>query len=110
MAWMDAISEIVNRYTGAAGGTAAASADPHEDFRSVAEAAPSQVTADALAHTFRSDQTPAFPQMVSSLFRESNPEQRAGLLNQLLGSVGPTVLAGIPGLSQLAGSAGGQQR
>lgn len=49
MAWMDAISEIVNRYTGAAGGTASASADPHKDFCSVANAAPSQVTADALA-------------------------------------------------------------
>src|SRR5215471_6874788 len=108
MAWMDAISEIVNRYTGAAGGTAAASADPHEDFCSVAKTAPSQVTADALAHAFRSAQTPAFPEMVSNLFRQSNPEQRAGLLNQLIGSVGPAALARIPGLSQLAGSAGGQ--
>ena len=68
------------------------------------------MTADALAHAFRSDQTPAFPEMVSSLFQGSNPDQRAGLLNQLIGSVGPAALAMIPGLSQLAGSAGGQQR
>jgi hypothetical protein len=110
MAWMDAINDIVNRYTGAAGGTASASADPHEDFCSVAKTAPSQVTADALAHTFRSEQTPAFAEMVSSLFRESNPDQRVGLLNKLIGSIGPAALASIPGLSQLAGSAGAQQR
>ena len=40
--------------------------------------------ADALAHAFRSDQTPSFPEMVSSLFRQSNPDQRAGLVDQSL--------------------------
>src|SRR5215471_14596748 len=110
MAWMDEISDIFNRYCGVAGGTASAPADPHQDYRDIAETAPPQVTADALAHTFRSDQTPAFPEMVSSLFRESNPDQRAGLLNQLIGAVGPAALASIPGLSQLAGSVGAQQR
>ena len=67
-----------NRYSGAAGGTASAPADPHQDYRDIAEAAPPQVMADALAHTFRSEQTPSFPEMVSSLFRQSNPDQRAG--------------------------------
>jgi hypothetical protein len=110
MAWTDAISDIINRYTGAGAGAASAPADPHEDFSTVAKTAPSQVTADALAHTFRSDQTPAFGEMVSNLFRASSPDQRAGLLNRLLGSVSPATLARIPGLSQLAGSAGGQQR
>jgi hypothetical protein len=109
MAWMDAIDEIVNRYSGAAGGTASAPADPHQDFCNVAKAAPTQVTADALAHVFRSDQTPAFPQMVSSLFRESNPDQRAGLLNHLIAAIPPATLASIPGLSELAGSVSGGQ-
>jgi hypothetical protein len=107
MAWMDAISEIVNRYSGASGGTAAAPADPHQDFCNVAEAAPSQVISDALAHAFRSDQTPDFPKMVSSLFQESNPDQRAGLLNQLIAAIPPATLASIPGLSALAGSVSG---
>ncbi|HUK18707.1 MAG TPA: hypothetical protein VLW65_19940 [Bryobacteraceae bacterium] len=109
MAWMDAISDIVKRYSGGIGGTASAPANPHEDFCNVAKTVPSQVTADGLAQAFRSDQTPSFPEMVSSLFQGSNPEQRAGLLNKLVGSIGPAALASIPGLSQLAGSFGRDQ-
>ena len=106
MGWMDAIGDIVNRYAGAAGGTASAPEDLHEDFMNVAKAAPPQVTADALAHAFRADQTPSFPEMVASLFQGSNPDQRAGLLNHLFGSAGASALASIPGLSNLAGSLG----
>jgi hypothetical protein len=106
MAWMDSINEIITRYSGGVGGTASAPADPHQDFCSVAKTAPSQVTADGLAQAFRSEQTPSFPEMVSNLFRESNPTQQAGLLNRLMGSINPAALAGIPGLSQLAGAAG----
>ena len=104
MAWMDIVSDICTRYAGAAGGTASAPADPHGDYRNIAEAAPPQVMADALGHAFRSDQTPSFPEMVSSLFRQSNPDQRAGLLNQLIGSIGPAALTTVPGLKELAGS------
>jgi hypothetical protein len=106
MAWLDAINDIINRYGGAAGGTASAPADPHEDYRNIAKSAPPQVMADGLADAFRSDQTPSFPEMVSSLFRQSNPDQKAGLLTQLMGAIGPAALASIPGLSGLAGSAG----
>jgi hypothetical protein len=106
---MEAISDIVSRYSGATGGTATAPEDPHEDFVNVAKSAPSQVTADALAHAFRSDQTPSFPEMVGNLFQGSNPDQRAGLLNQLIASFSPAVLASIPGLSHLAGSLGSDQ-
>jgi hypothetical protein len=41
----------------------------------MAEAAAPQLMADALAHTFRSEQTPNFPEMVSSRFRQSSPDQ-----------------------------------
>ena len=76
MTWIDAISDIVNRYSGAAGGTASAPADTYHDYRDIAEAAPPQVMADALAHTFRSEQTPSFPEMVSNRFRQSSLDQR----------------------------------
>jgi hypothetical protein len=109
MAWMDEVTDIVSRYAGAGGGAAPAQADPHRDYCEVAGSAPSQVVADALAHTFRSDQTPSFPEMVSSLFQQSNPDQRAGLLSQLLRRVSPSALAGLPSQSVLAGPAGGQQ-
>ena len=49
--------------------------------------------ASALTQAFNSDQTPPFSQMVGSLFNNSNPEQKAGLLNQLAQSVGPQLMA-----------------
>ncbi len=106
MAWKDIITDICNRYSGAAGGTASAPADPHEDYKSVAQAAPSNVMADGLAQAFRSDQTPSFPEMVASLFRESNPDQRAGLLNRLIGAISPGVLASLPELNRLTSGPG----
>jgi hypothetical protein len=104
MGWMDTISDIVNRYAGASGGTVTAPADPHEDYRTIAQSAPRPVLADALAHTFRSDRTPSFPEMVSSLFRQSNPDQRAGLLNQIMGAAGAAAVASVPALKNLGGS------
>ena len=35
--------------------------------------------------------------MVSNMFGQSNPQQQAGVLNQLLRSIGPGVLAGLGG-------------
>jgi hypothetical protein len=103
MAWTDEISDIVSRYTGGAGGAASAPANPHEDYRAIAQSATAQQMTDALSHAFRSDRTPSFPEMVSALFRESNPEQRAGLLSHLLSAIGPGALANMPGLSGLTG-------
>jgi hypothetical protein len=59
--------------------------------------------ADGLAAVFRSNQTPAFGDLVSHLFSQSNGEQKAGLLNQLLSSIGPGTLAQIAGGGALAG-------
>lgn len=106
---MNAINDIISRYSGSAGGTASAAEDQHQDFLNVAKAAPPQVTADALAHAFRADQTPSFPEMVANLFQGSNPDQRAGLLNQLIGSVGTSALASVPGLRDLACGLGRDQ-
>jgi len=74
-------------------------------FTDAAQQAPPEAVADGLAHAFRSDQTPAFPQMVANLFGRSDPNQRAGLLNRLLGAVGPGAMAGLPGA--LGGLLGG---
>jgi hypothetical protein len=62
------------------------------------EGASSQSLAGALASAFRSDQTPPFSSMLSNLFGNSNGQQRAGLLNQILGAAGPSLLgAALPG-------------
>ena len=90
MSFLDKISEALS---------------PEDQFQSAAQSAPKEVVADGLSQAFRSNQTPAFPEMVSNLFSRSDPNQRAGLLNRLLGAVGPGALAGLPGgLAGLLGS------
>jgi len=80
---------------------------PEEGYQQAASEAPPEVVADGLSHAFRSDQTPAFPQMVANLFGRSDPNQRAGLLNRLLGAVGPGAMSGLPGaLGGLLGGGG----
>ena len=49
--------------------------------------------ASALTHAFNSDQTPPFGQMVGNMYSNSNPDQKAGILNQILQSVGPQLMA-----------------
>jgi hypothetical protein len=106
MDWLSALGGMLQRYSGQGGGAAAAPEDPHGDFEQVSAAAPREVVRDGLSHAFRSDQTPPFPEMAADLFRHSDPNQRAGLLNRLLGSAGPGLLAAVPGLAGLLG--GGQ--
>ena len=56
----------------AAGGNASV-ADTHTAYDQVVQAAPQGSLAEAISHTFRSDQTPAFDQMVAGLFTQSSP-------------------------------------
>ena len=104
MDWMKAINDILQRYSGQGGGTAAAPEDPHNDFQQVAQAAPQDVLASGISQAFRSDQTPPFPEMLASLFGHSDPNQRAALLNRLLGSLGPGAISALRGLGGLSGS------
>ncbi|MGJ7582629.1 hypothetical protein ACSFA3_20830 [Variovorax sp. RHLX14] len=50
-----------------------------------------------LAGAMKSDQTPAFGDMVGQLFGHSSSTQQAGVLNQILGSLGPAAFSGIAG-------------
>jgi hypothetical protein len=80
-------SGLVNLLQQYAGATASsASGNTQQDFENVAQHATPSHLAEGLSQAFRSDQTPAFAEMIGSLFRQSNPQQRAGLVNQLLGA------------------------
>ena len=81
MALMDILSQYANRPT-----------STETDFDEVTPQLSPEVLGDGIAHAFRSDKTPAFGDMVSQMFGGSNPSLRAGLLNQLIGSVGPALL------------------
>ncbi len=83
------------------GGGDAANANAPEHFEQVAQAAPPDLLRQGLSAMFHSDQTPPFGQMAGQLFRNANATQQAGMLNQLIAAMGPTVL------SSLAGGAGG---
>jgi hypothetical protein len=69
--------------------------DQHVD--QVVQNAPTNVLAAGLAHAFRSDQTPDIGQMVGQLFGNSNGQQQAGMLNQILATLGPAAAASLAG-------------
>jgi hypothetical protein len=100
---MDNLGGIVDQFTRGS----ASDADVHAAYDQVASAVPQSSLASGLGHAFKSDQTPPFEQMVSGLFGQSNPDQKAGLLNQLVGSLGPgggsQILSSL-GLGGLAGA------
>ena len=107
MDWMNAVGDLVQRYTGGGAGASPAYANPHEDFQQVAQAAPKEVVASGLTQAFQSDRTPPFPQMLANLFSQSNPDQRAGLLNRIMDAIGPGAAASVPGLNSLSANAAG---
>jgi hypothetical protein len=71
--------------------------DTHTDFDEVARQVSPDVLGNGIAQAFRSEQTPSFGNMIGSLFGGSNPQQRAGLVGQLIRSVAPAVLSGLAG-------------
>lgn len=113
MSWFNRVGDLLKQYTSSGAATAPAP-DVHEHFDQVAQAAPTNVIAEGLAAAFRSNQTPAFGQMLSTLFTNSSGTQKAGMLNQLLSSVNPAMLtqilsgAGLAGMAGAAGAGGAQ--
>jgi hypothetical protein len=88
------------------GGANANPAQAENDFDHVAQNAPRANVAAGVTQALRSDQTPPFSQMIGQLFNNGNPNQRAGMLNQILANIGPGVLASVAGgaLSNLRGA------
>jgi hypothetical protein len=77
------------------GGPVAAGQHAENHFDQAAQAAPTDILSAGLAAMFRSDQTPAFGQMAGQMFGQANPNQQAGMLNSLIASMGPAVLASL---------------
>ena len=66
-----------------------------DHFDEVVRHAPAETVGQGVADAFRADATPPFSEMLSGMFSQSNPAQKAGVLNQLLRSIGPGVLAAL---------------
>jgi len=97
MGILDSLGDLASKYAGGA----VATEDVHSAFDHVSQSVPSGALADGLAHAFNSDQTPPFGQMLSQLFNQSSPDQKAGLLNRIIAVLGPG------GVSQVLAGAGG---
>ncbi|KQQ86910.1 hypothetical protein ASF77_19270 [Massilia sp. Leaf139] len=78
-----------------------------EDFERVTQAAPREAVAQGVTQAFRSDQTPPFPQMLGQMFGQSNPNQQASMLNQLIAAAGPSLIGMLAGRGGAGGMGGG---
>lgn len=83
---------LLDMLTQAVGGS-----NSEQQFGQVAQNMPSDILSKGLSAAFGSDQTPAMGNMAAQLFGQSSGSQQAGMLNQLMGALGPTVMAGLAG-------------
>jgi hypothetical protein len=104
MTLLDSVTNILKQHTS---GSTPNVTNVTEHFDQVAQNAPPNAIAEGLHAMFKSDQTPAFGNMVGSLFKGSNGEQKAGMLNHLIASVGPGTVAQMAGGGALASLLGG---
>ena len=86
--------DILQQYSNPA---AAPSGNVADHFDQVSTQVSQQQLGNAIGTAFRSDATPPFGQMIGDLFAKSDPTQRAGILNQIVQSVGAGGLASIAG-------------
>jgi hypothetical protein len=72
---------------------------PHviEDFDQVAREVPAEELEDGLVEAFDADETPPFEEMVGQLYDRSDDDTRAGLLNEILGSLPGGIAGGLAG-------------
>lgn len=89
------LMDILQRYSNSAGVRNQDTADG--DFDQVYGETSPDVLGQGVGDAFRSDDTPPFEDMVSRMFGQSNPQQQAGVLNQLLRSMGPAVISALGG-------------
>ena len=92
------LGSLLSEFTGS--GTTANAPD---HFDKVAQSASPDLLSQGLSAMFHSDQTPPFAQMAGQLFGQANPNQQAGMLNQILASMGPGVLASLVNGAQGSG-------
>lgn len=85
--------------------TTTPSGDIFGHFESVAQQAPTASLGSGIAAALRSNATPSFGQTVTNLFSQSNPEQKAGVLNEMMQVIGAAGLAKMGGtLGRILGS------
>ena len=79
------------------GNSAANGANAEQHFDQAAQHASADQLGAGLASAMRSEQTPPFGGMVGKLFGQSSSAQQAGVLNQILATLGPAAASAIAG-------------
>ena len=87
--------DILQRYVGDE--PVANSDSAHEHFDEVARTTPPAQVGQGVADAFRAESTPQFGEMVGQMFHKSDSQQQAGVLNELMRSIGPGVLSALGG-------------
>lgn len=98
------LGNLLQQYMGGASG--ADNTRATEDFDRVSQQVPREQLAQGVTQALRSDQTPPFPQMVSQMFGQSNPNQQASMLNQLIAAAGPALMGALAGRGMGGGGMG----
>jgi len=101
MALLDSLKNLLGQYTS---GTASEQ-DAAAHFQQVAQSADPGTLAQGIAAAMRSDQTPPFNELVAKLFANGSTDQKAAMLNSLLGALSPDQRAKLSAL--LPGVSGG---
>lgn len=89
------LMDMLRQYANAQPGQVADAASDH--FSEVARNTPPETLKQGIAAAFHSDQTPPFGQMVGQLFGQASQQQQSGMLQQLLGALGPAAIAALAG-------------
>jgi hypothetical protein len=103
MGLLDQFSDIPQQYSG--GGAPSNPGDAAQHYQQIATQLPPSALSGALGAIFRSAQTGTFGQNISSMFGQSDPNQRAGILNTMLAAGGSDILAKLglsPGTTQVS--------
>lgn len=101
------LGNLLQKYLNPSAATPSQDAVSH--FDQVAQHASPEMMSQGISDALRSGETPPLGQMVSQIFANATPQQQAGMLNQILASLGPGALASLGGgaLGSLLGQTAG---
>lgn len=99
------VMDILNQYLNPSP-AAASTSEAH--FDEVSRSLGPDELGRGVSETLRSEQTPPFGDMVGQMFGRSDPSQQAGMLNQILSSLGPAAVSALGGglLGRMFGTGG----
>lgn len=95
MSWMQQVSEFIGNYanTNASESGVINNEIVENHYDRVARVAPQATISSGLSEAFQSDRTPPLAEMLGNLFNHSSDSQKAGVLNELVQSAGPSILS-----------------